>query len=348
MKESIERKLIQKRSEILNSRELTALAAIESEISYGFLEYCRSKGFKLIDVPHMTKATGACENFLTIFDVDFFGEQVYLSQTGQLYLEAFLHQPGFERTCCIGPSFRREEKVDDRHAIEFPLLEVEIADCDLRKLRYHAEGILSTMASNVSEKCTEDLDVLGVPPEWLKTFRPPYEVITYEKAITTLGLSWGSDLKAEHEQALVEWNGQKPLFVTHYPQEIKFFNMRLNREDTKVVNSMDLLFPYSGECLGAAEREEDYLTLRKRLEDSEMLSLMQQVIKKEPGMQDKTDFQIKADAISRFDWYLDLIRKHPVKHAGFGMGKNRIFQSMVASEDIRAAGSYIVNKETIL
>lgn len=345
MKPEIEAKLLKNRDKILDSKELAAVALLESEMGFGFSEYCRAKGFVQVDVPHLTRATGACENFDTIFATDIHGIPAYLSQTGQLYLEAFLHE--HPRTCCIGPSFRKEERVDSRHAIEFSLLEIEVADCDLAQLREHAQGIIIRMVSNM-RAYPSACRILGVDFNWLERFQPPYKAITYEQAITYLGLQWGSDLSPKHEQKLVKHNGFKPLFVTHYPQEIKFFNMRENRQDPRVVNSMDLLMPYAGECLGAAEREEDYTRLRRRLENSDMIKRMAKAIEREPGMQGKDHEVLKQEGMKRFDWYMGIVRQYPIPHAGFGMGKNRLFQSFLAASDIRVAGSYVLNKDNLM
>jgi len=345
MKKEIEQKLIQRRDNLIDSDELAAVAVLESELCFGFLEYCRENGFRLINPPHLTRATGSCENFDTIFRTDVQEVPVYLSQTGQLYLEGFLHK--FPRTCCIGSSFRKEERVDSRHAIEFSLLEIEVVNCTLPDLRGYAEGIIHQMLSNFS-RCKPELDLLGIEQGWLDSLEPPYNKITYKQAIETLGLKWGSDLSSEQEQTLVKQNGFKPLFVTHYPQEIKFFNMRENREDSSVVNSMDMLMPYAGESLGAAEREEDYQRLSRRLENSDMLKLMTKAIRKEPGMQEKSFDELKQEGMKRFDWYMEQVKKYPLQHAGFGFGGNRFFQSALAAKDIRVAGSYVVNKDNLM
>jgi len=346
MKETIEQKLIEPRKKNIDSQEVAAVTAIEAMISKGFFEYCFDQGWRLIDTPNMTGATGACENFLTVFDVEFFGRQAYLSQTGQLYLEAFLHQ--FNGTFCSGPSFRKEDVVDNRHAVAFTLMEIEVANCDLEGLQKHIEGIFDYMVSEVYRKCEKELAMLGVEKAWLENFRPPYQVITYGEAIKKLGLNWGDDLKDKHEKELVRINNNKPLFVTHYPQEIKFFNMRENRQNPNVVNSMDLLLPYSGEAVGASEREEDFQRLKKRLSNSTMLKLMVEIMAKEKEYSSMNVEDIKKEAIARFDWYLDLVKRYPVRHAGCGIGKNRVTQAFLASNDIRACSAYPLNKETLL
>jgi asparaginyl-tRNA synthetase len=346
MKDSIEKRLIEPRINNIDSKEVAAVTAISSEVTKGFLGYCFDNGFYFIDAPHLTKATGACENFLTIFDVDFFGKPAYLSQTGQLYLEAFL--PEFEKTCCYGSSFRKEDVVDNRHAVEFTLMEIEVANCNLEDLQKHLEGIFGYIIERVSRNRTKELAMLGVEKQWLDHIRPPYNVMTYEEAVKKVGLDWGADLKDKHEKELVKQNNNKPLFVTHFPQEIKFFNMRLNRQNPKIVNSMDFLMPYSGEAVGAAEREEDYERLMKRLNDSKMVELALTKMKEHPMYKDWNDEKLKNEAISFFNWYLDLVKRYPINHAGCGIGKNRVTQSILQSNDIRACSEYPLNQETLM
>lgn len=204
------------------------------------------------------------------------------------------------------------------------------------------------MVSNVSRNCKKELAMLGVEKGWLEIFRPPYEVITYEEAIKQLGLNWGDDLKSEHEKELVKRNNNKPLFVTHYPEEIKFFNMRTNRQNPRVVNSMDLLLPYAGEAVGAAEREEDYDRLIERLKKSKMLELMIEVMKEEDFYKNMEKEKIGELALESFKRYLDLVKRYPIKHAGCGIGKNRVVQAFLASNDIRACAAYPLNKETLM
>lgn len=338
------------RAELLGSEDLTAVASVESEMIAGARDYFRANGFKEIVVPHVSTAAGACENFDTLFPVDFFGKTMYLSQTGQLFLEAFMSR--LEKTCCIGPSFRAEPTVDSRHLVEFPLLEIEVAKIGLEGLREHVQAIFGSMISSVTENCREELDYLGVEQDWLEWLRPPYKTMTYAEAVERLahlGVEWGDDLKAEHEAALVKQNGEKPLFVTHYPAHIKFFNMKTNRDDPRVVNSMDLLMPYSGESVGAAEREDDAKILEKRLSESEMINLLvQRMLDTEQGYENMTKGRVKEEAMKRFDWYMQLVAKYPIQHSGCGIGGNRVTQALLKTNDIRAATAYPVNRISIL
>jgi asparaginyl-tRNA synthetase len=327
--------------------ESAMIAKIEASAVEGASEYCRKNDYQLILIPHLTKATGACENFSTLFSADLFGQTAYLNQTGQLMLEAFMDR--FKKTYCYGPSFRKEQKADERHLIEFPLFEIEIADHDLEGLQKEISNIFGSMMTNVEYRCKDELQALKGTSD-LSNLKPPYKSITYRDAIQSLakyGLKFGDDLKADHEQELVRQNNNKPLFITHYPQEIKFFNMRINRSDDTIVNSMDLLMPYSGESVGAAEREEDYTRLRKRLEDSDMLKLLKNAILQEPGFQNYDQEKLHKEAMSRFDWYMDIIKQHPIRHAGCGIGINRVTQAILETSDIRNATAFPLNRETL-
>ncbi len=345
MKTEIEEKLgttlIEKR---IMLEESAMIAKIEAAVKKGAERYCEKSGYQEILIPHQTKATGACENFSTLFSTDLFGRTAYLNQTGQLMLEAFMDV--FEKTYCCGPSFRKELEADPRHLIEFQLFEIEIANHDLKALQGEINNIVFYMAQEVEERCGAELEYL-IGTHDLKKFKQTFNAITYEEAVEKLpGVSFGDDLKAEHEQKLVKLNDGKPLFITHYPQEIKFFNMRLNRDDNRVVNSMDLLLPYSGEAVGAAEREENYEILEKRLSESSMLGLLKDAIIHENG-RTWNPTELHEEAMSRFTWYMDIIKKHPIKHAGCGIGLPRITQAILQTNDIRYATSFPMNRETL-
>ncbi len=328
-------------------KESGMIAKIESALVVGAMDYCESTGYQFILIPHLTKATGACENFSTLFSTDVFGNTAYLNQTGQLMLEAFMDR--FQKTYCFGPSFRKEQKADERHLIEFPLFEIEIAGHDLSKLQVEISNIFNSMLYHVEKKCCHELEYL-VGDSDLNRLRPPYASITYREAIKCLhnyGLKFGDDLKAEHEKAIVEMNDGKPIFITHYPQHIKFFNMRLNREDMDTVSSMDLIMPYSGEAVGAAEREEDYIILKKRLESSDMLKLLKNAIINENGNRNLKSEELHNMAMSRFEWYLDIIKQKPIRHSGCGIGINRVSQAILKCDDIRYSTAFPLNRETL-
>ncbi|MBU0461352.1 MAG: hypothetical protein KJ574_02070, partial [Nanoarchaeota archaeon] len=281
---------------------------------------------------------------------DYFGSPAYLSQTGQLYLEAFV--PFLDKVCCIGPSFRAEPSVDDRHLTEFSLLEIEL-QCDLPQLREEIEKIMVAITEEAVGRAGPELDYLGVDANSLREqVKTPFATMTYDDAIKLLypefGVKWGDDLKSRHEHYLVQHVGNRPLFVTHFPQQIKFFNMRVNRDDERIVNSMDLLLPYGGEAVGSAEREEDHGRLEKRLASSYMLD---QIIRRKAAKGEwsgLTEREMKEEAVELFRWYIDFVREHPVMHAGCGIGGTRVMQFLLEANDIRAATTYPLNRELIM
>lgn len=338
MKKNYENRLKSPRENLLGARELASVALIEGKLAEGAIEYFMKNGFVNILTPHITKATGSCENINTLFEVDYFGRKSYLVQTGQLYLEAFI--PHFKKVYCLGPSFRAEPRADSRHLTEFPLLEIEFETNEaggLYELMAHIEGTICNMISKVLKESEKELAFLGADIKRLREMKAPFKKVTYRQALEILnnygyGLKFGDDLKHEHEQKIIEHFGHKPVFISHYPRQIKFFNMRTNAEDPAVVNSTDLILPYSGEAVGAAEREHDYERLMKRLHESDMLKML---IAKGGGIED-------------FKWYLELVKKRPVPHAGCGIGLNRVTQFVLGGSDIRASTAFPMNIENLM
>jgi asparaginyl-tRNA synthetase len=352
MRQDIVERLADTGKRISNMRtpEMVALAKVEAAMLAGARKAFERGGYTEISVPHLTRATGACENFDTLFETDYFGSPAYLSQTGQLYLEAFV--PELDRVCCIGPSFRAEPKADDRHLTEFTLLEIEL-QCDLAQLRTEIEQIIFGMTSEAIGKTERELESLGVNTNDLaEKVIHPFPVMSYTDAVKALQkeypeLKWGDDLRSQHERTLVEYAGNMPLFVTHFPQGIKFFNMRVNRENNTVVNSMDLLLPYGGEAVGSAEREEDAGILEKRLRESSMVDRI--IARKSHDEWKGMSYDQQRDkAIELFRWYIDFVKQNPVRHAGCGIGGTRVMQFLLESPDIRASTAYALNRESIL
>lgn len=299
---------------------------VEGLLLQGARKYFDDMEFNEIVVPHITKATGACENIDTLFAVDYFGEKGYLSQTAQLYLESLI--PWLNKVWCISPSFRAEPRVDNRHLTEFMLVELEFAGT-FEELLEHIEGVLVSMISSVLRKMTS---------RWLDRNRlrqvvPPFPRVTYIEAIKELGAEFGHDITREEEQQLVQKHGSKPLFITHFPRSMKFFNMIENEENPQFVNSADLILPYGGEAVGAASREYQADRLLKRLEESQMLRQL----------------LARGGSIKDFDWYIDVYKKYPgAPHAGCGIGLNRVTQFVLGVDDIRMCTAYPLNRETLI
>ncbi len=321
------------RHKLLPTAELNAVVKIESSLLKGARKYFEEHGFVEVVVPHLTKATGACENIATMFEVDYFGRRRYLSQTAQLYLEVLT--PFLGKVWCIGPSFRAEPAVDERHLTEFTLVELEFAG-NFKELLEHIEGVICSMIGCVLSERERELQLLNVDIERLRRVKKPFEKITYTEAVGLLadyGVKWGDDLRSHHEKSLVQMNGNKPLFATHFPKAIKFFNMRENDENPEIVNSADLLLPMSGEAVGAAEREYRYERLYERLVNSTMFKQLVE----------------KGGSIEDFDWYLDFYKEHNnVLHSGCGIGLNRVTQFVLGAEDIRATTAFPLNRESII
>ena len=320
------------RATVLTSPELSAVVAIEAELLKAARQYFDAHGFTEVVVPHLTRITGACENIDTLFAVDYFGEEAYLVQTGQLYLEALI--PKLGNVFCIGPSFRAEPSADPRHLAEFSLVELEFPG-GFDELLVHIENTVHAMIQRAVHYRKQELEFLGADITRLKKLRLPFRRITYTEAIELLNekgidIKWGDDLKSSHE-ALIVSDG-KPTFITHYPEEIKFFNMRRNPDNPKVVNSSDLILPHSGEAVGSAEREYDYELLKEKLLKSEMYKKL----------------TARGKSIADFEWYFELIKNNPMQHAGCGIGLNRITQFILGSSDIRATTAYPLNTESLL
>lgn len=314
------------RYHLFGSPAFRAMVYVEGLLLKGARKYFDDMEFKEIVVPHITKATGACENIDTLFGVDYFGERAYLSQTAQLYLESLI--PWMNKVWCISPSFRAEPRVDNRHLAEFTLIELEFAGT-FEELLEHIEGVIISMIKSVLKKMTS---------RWLNRNRlrqvvSPFPRISYTEAIEELGREFGHDISRAEEQLLVEKLGGVPLFITHYPKSMKFFNMIENRDNPEIVDSADLILPFGGEAVGAASREYRADKLYKRLAESQMLKQL----------------KAKEGSIEDFDWYIDVYKSYDtVPHAGCGIGLNRVTQFALGVDDIRMCTAYPLNKETLI
>ena len=311
------------RYKLFNSSELKHVASLEATLLRGARAWLNDNDFTEVIPPHIVSATGSCELIETLFSIPYFGKQAYLTQTAQLYLEALVPFLG-GKVFCIGPSFRAEAKADDRHLTEFSLIELEF-EGDFQLLLSTIESLFKRMMTTVVNTFPETYD-------WLSEIKYPFKRISYEEALYTLDGFWGMDTRAEDEQKLIQMNDNQPIFLTHYPKELKYFNMRENDEDPKVVNSADLILPKSGESAGCAEREFIPTQLARRLKESGMYH----------------QYIAKGGDASAFDWYLNLYYKYrPKLHSGFGMGLNRVTKFVLQLDDIRATTVYPMNSETL-
>jgi len=302
----------------------------------------RQAGLAHVPVPQIVGITGACENVDTLFRV---GSRVkvplFFCQTGQLNLEQALQYNHGVYTIMV--SGRDEECEDDRHLRQFNLMEEEFDWSLVSAEEYDEETMYEAMLKRIESAvkamvlaAAEQHDDLlenefQRDASWIiESMRRPFHRISYENALVLLRdngfpeLNWGADLLAEHEAKVVELlNGERfprPVFIMRYPKEIKFFNMKVSVADDRVALSADLIFPHSGEGVGAAVREHDAQKMEARLLGSDMFRL----------------HVARGGTLEDFRWYLDLVASgRTTPHAGYGIGLERVVQYVLGTKNIR-------------
>lgn len=324
--------LVKQPVQSLQTPERMALIRIWDAMFRGARRYVEANGFIGVhNMPEIVGVTGACENIDTLFKVDYFGRPAYLAQSDQLYLE--LITPYLKKVYAEIQSFRMEPEVDDRHLCQFSLFEIEHLG-GLDELIANLSGIIQSAGRQVAQDCEAELRLFGRKPEDINQIQ--FKTITYGDAVTLLQpdfpeLAWGDDLKANHERLLTEKLG--PVFLTHYPLPIKFFNMKQNADDPRVVNSTDMLLPFAGESAGAAERETRYDEVVSRLKSSDMYQRLIAL-----GGKDED-----------FEWYLNAHKDKDIPlHSGAGIGMARVAQFFLGLNDIRDAVPFLLNRENLL
>lgn len=285
----------------LRSPSQWAIQRIRNTIIYATFEYFEKNHFIKIDSPILTP--NACEGTTELFDINYFDEgKAYLSQSGQLYIEAAIYSVG--RCFDFGPVFRAEKSKTRRHLTEFWMMDAEMAYVDHNGNLTIQEELITYIVEKVLEKNREELAILERKIEPLEKIKPPFIRKTHAEVVKELK-SMGSDIKemddlgADDETMLTE-KYDKPIFVEKYPAEVKAFYMKRDPENPKYCLNADLLAPEGyGEIIGGSQREDDYETLLKRIKEHKL--------------------PIKA-----FEWYLDLRKYGSVPHSGFGYGLERI------------------------
>jgi asparaginyl-tRNA synthetase len=304
-------------------------------------------GLLRVSVPTLVGITGACENISTLFSIEG-NNRVHLTQTGQLALEHALQFA--DGLYCSTQSFRTD-RIDHRHLSEFTLIEEEVCcthpSVGFIPFAYQHADFFDHLLLQITQAvrsliygalvhCSEELGLLRADRQRLETaLITPFARITYSEALALLNdknvegdeLAWGQDLKAADELRLLKLieesrlAGPTPVFVTHFPKEIKFFNMKVCDSDPRTVYSADLLLPGVGEAVGSAVREDDYEVLVERLRTSTMFLHI-----REQGMASLEDFEP----------YLSVIRdRRTAPHAGYGIGLERVVQYIIGAGDIR-------------
>lgn len=313
------------------------LIILKGLIYQSALEFLWREGYVGIPYPGITNATGSCEAVSNVFTLNE-REFLTLSQTVQLHLERDIIQNGLPRMFSTNRSFRKDNslwKSDGRHLNDFELLETEALDTDLDWLLKHCRDILNYIFVNVLNVSSKY--GLLTPEQHHNLYlyyEKGFDTITYTEAIEVLqkefqiGIQWGDDLKSEHEQKLISYY-DKNLMITHYPESIKFFNMKLTRgcpPERQTCDCVDVILKYSGESIGGSEREYDYEILRKRLYNGTMIKQLRSL---------KMEHDNKPEEIdSVFESYLDLFKDNPQKRSGMGLGFGRVAQFIVGSNEI--------------
>jgi len=293
----------------LRSRHMSLVMKIRSEVMGFAREYFDDQDFTEVSPPMFISA--AVEGGSTLFGVKYFDQNLYLTQSSQLYLEIMIYS--LEKVFCMAPSFRAEKSRTIRHLTEYWHMEGEWPFADMNDLIRFEEGLMAYICRRTVEKCRVELEELGVDIKKLESVTIPFPRLTYAEAIERLNakgskLRWGEDLGYEDEKLLAEDVG-KPFFVYDYPTAIKDFYCITYRDRPEVAMSTDMLVPRIGEISTGGAREDDKEVLIKRIKDM--------------GLDEKD-----------YDWYLDLRRYGTVTHVGFGMGIERLLTWMLDLENI--------------
>ena len=322
------------------SNTFSAVFRVRSLVAYAIHKFFQERNFVYVHAPLITgsDAEGAGEMFqVTTLDLDniprnedgsidysqdFFGKETNLTVSGQLEAEAFAL--AFRNVYTFGPTFRAENSNTARHASEFWMIEPEIAFADLQDDMDLAEDMVKYIISYVLENAPEEMEFFnkfidkGLLDRLNHIVNSEFRRVTYTEAVDILKkadrkfeypVEWGIDLQTEHERYLTEEVFKKPIFVTDYPKDIKAFYMRLN-DDGKTVAACDMLVPGVGEIIGGRQRDERFDVLSRRMEELGIGG-------------------------SSYDWYMDLRKYGGVKHAGYGLGFERIIMYITGMSNIR-------------
>lgn len=327
------------------SNTFNAVFRVRSEAAFALHKFFNENGFVYVHTPLITGSDceGAGEMFRVTtldplnppmtedgkvdFSKDFFGQETNLTVSGQLEAESFAL--AFGKVYTFGPTFRAENSNTQRHAAEFWMLEPEMAFADLNDYMDTAEAMIKYVVKHLLEKCPDEMQFFNnfYDKELINRLsnlaESDFARVSYTEAVEILKqhndsfdykVEWGTDLQTEHERFLTEQIYKKPVFVTDYPKEIKSFYMRIN-DDGKTVAAADMLVPGVGELIGGSQREERKEILAARI--------------KECGLNEDD-----------YKWYMDLRRYGSAKHAGYGLGFERLIMYVTGVSNIRDVELY--------
>jgi len=311
--------LLDKRHLWLRSRKMTEIMKARAYVFRYTREFLDKNSFFEITPPTITLAGG--ETGADLFEVNFFGEKAYLTESSQLYAEAMIF--ALEKVYSFVPAYRAEKSRTTKHLAELWMLEPEMAFYDWKQNMEVQEKLVSYVANKLAEEGEDILAELKVDRSSLLKIKPPFKRITYEKALEKLNekgskLKWGDDFGVPEEKLLTE-DEEKPIFVTGWPKEIKAFSAMVDPKDPRTVLSADMEAPHGhGEIIGGTEREWRLDMVLKRMREIEKIKHVK--------------FNMKS-----YDWWLDLRRYGSVPHSGFGMGMERLIKWLLNLDHIRDA-----------
>ncbi len=295
----------------LRSNKQRAILVIRAEIIRSVREFFDTNGFTLVDPPILTPTSA--EGTTNLFHTKYFDEDAYLTQSGQLYMEAAAMALG--KVYSFGPTFRAEKSKTRRHLIEFWMIEPEMAFTDHEESLRVQENFISYVVQSVVKNCRTELEAVGRDISKLEQIQAPFPRITYDEAIEFLhgkgfDIPWGDDFGAPHETAIAE-SHDKPVFITHYPVGIKSFYMKPDPTRPEVVLCADMIAPEGyGEIIGGSQRIDDQALLEERFKEHNL-------------------------SLETYQWYMDLRKYGSVPHSGFGLGLERTVAWICGLDHVR-------------
>ncbi|HDL18277.1 MAG TPA: asparagine--tRNA ligase [Bacteroidetes bacterium] len=288
-----------------------ATLRIRHEIVRSIRDFYDNRGFTLVDAPIFTPSV--CEGTTTLFETEYFGSKAYLTQSGQLYMEAAAM--AFGKVYCFGPTFRAEKSKTRRHLTEFWMVEPEVAYANLDDNMDLAEEFVEYIVQRVLTKKKEELEILERDTSSLEKVQQPFPRISYDEAVAILknnqvDFADGADFGGTDE-TVISKQFDRPVMVHRYPAAIKAFYMKEDPKDSTKALCVDMLAPEGyGEIIGGGQREDDLTVLRRKIEQHNLPE-------------------------EAFKWYLDLRRYGSVPHSGFGLGIERTVAWLCGLQHVR-------------
>jgi asparaginyl-tRNA synthetase len=295
----------------MRSKRQHAVLRVRAEIIAAIRDFFDGRGFTLTDAPIFTP--NACEGTSTLFQTKYFDDNAYLSQSGQLYMEATA--AAFGKVYCFGPTFRAEKSKTRRHLIEFWMVEPEVAFNDLYDNMELAEQFVEYVVQRVLKNKAEEMKALERDTSHLQKVIAPFPRLHYKEAVEMIlkenpNFIVGGDFGAPDE-TIISSKFEKPVFVHHFPSAIKAFYMKEDEKEPGYSMSCDLLAPEGfGEVIGGGQREESYETLVRKIQEHNL-------------------------NLKDFEWYLDLRKYGSFQHAGFGLGVERTVAWICGLQHVR-------------